>query len=149
MRQITLAICWLVLGGLLVPSFAQAAQKGQARPQGTWTAIKAESDGKLADEIIGHRLSFTKNRFQIHSKDRKLLYSGIVRVSPSAKPAAIDFEHTRGVLKKKVWKGIYRIEGDTLIICNNAPNLKKNRPAAFEAKSGSGYVLITFKRTKP
>jgi len=27
--------------------------------------------------------------------------------------------------------------------------LDKGRPAALEAKSGSGYVLITFKRTKP
>jgi hypothetical protein len=41
------------------------------------------------------------------------------------------------------------VDGDTLTTCDNAPNLKKGRPAAFEAKSGSGYVLITFKREKP
>ena len=41
------------------------------------------------------------------------------------------------------------LDGDTLAICDNAPNLDKGRPAAFEAKSGSGYVLITFKRAKP
>jgi hypothetical protein len=32
---------------------------------------------------------------------------------------------------------------------DNAPNLDKGRPAAFEAKTGSGHVLITFKREKP
>jgi hypothetical protein len=48
-----------------------------------------------------------------------------------------------------VWKGIYAVDGDTLTTCDNAPNLKKGRPTAFEAKSGSGYVLITFKRAKP
>jgi uncharacterized protein (TIGR03067 family) len=65
------------------------------------------------------------------------------------KPAAIDFEHKEGSLKGKAWKGIYALDGDTLRICDNAPNLEKDRPATFEAKSGSGYVLITFKCAKP
>jgi hypothetical protein len=47
-----------------------------------------------------------------------------------------------------VWKGIYALKGDTLRICDNAPDLAKPRPTAFEAKRGSGYVLITFKRAK-
>jgi hypothetical protein len=67
-------------------------------------------------------------------------------MDPSAKPAAIDFEHKEGVLKGKAWKGIYALDGDTLTICDNAPNLNKGRPTTFEIKSGSGYVLITFKR---
>jgi uncharacterized protein (TIGR03067 family) len=70
-------------------------------------------------------------------------------VDPGAKPAAIDFEHTEGALTGRAWTGIYALDGDTLTTCDNAPNLDKGRPAAFEAKSGSGYVLITFKRAKP
>jgi uncharacterized protein (TIGR03067 family) len=108
-----------------------------------------ERDGNAADDVVGHRLSFTGSRFQIQSKDGKLLYAGTVRLDESAKPAAIDFEHTEGALKGKAWKGIYALDGDTLTMCDNAPNLDKGRPAAFEAKSGSGYVLITFKREKP
>ena len=45
--------------------------------------------------------------------------------------------------------GIYVLDGDTLTVCDNAPNLDKGRPTAFEATSGSEYVLITFKRAKP
>ena len=82
----------------------------------------------------------------IQSKDGKALYAGTFRVNPSAKPAAIDFEHTEGVFKGKTWKGIYRLDANTLTICDNAPELNKGRPTAFEAKSKSGYVLITFKR---
>ena len=48
-----------------------------------------------------------------------------------------------------MWKGIYALDGGTLTICDNAPNPDDGRPAAFEARSGSGYVLITFKRAKP
>ena len=70
-------------------------------------------------------------------------------MDPRARPAAIDFAHTEGALKGKAWKGIYALDGDTLRVCDNAPNLDKDRPVAFEARSGSGHVLVTFKRAKP
>jgi uncharacterized protein (TIGR03067 family) len=76
------------------------------------------------------------------------LYAGMIQVDESVMPAAIDFEHTEGGLKGNAWKGIYAQDGDTLTTCDNAPNLEKGRPSAFEAKSGSGYVLITFRRAK-
>ena len=147
MHRLTSAMCWLILGAGL--AFAQPAAEAQKELQGTWLATKAERDGKAADDVVGHRLSFSGNRFQIHSKDGKPLYAGTVRVDPSAKPAAIDFDDTEGPLKGKAWKGIYALDGDTLTTCDNAPNPDKGRPAAFEAKSGSGYVLITFNRAKP
>ena len=149
MHQLTWAMCWLLLGIGLGPAFAQPAADARKTLQGTWTATRAERDGTSADDVVGHRLSFTGNRFQIQSKDGKPLNAGTVRVDPSAKPAAIDFEHTEGALKGKTWKGIYALNGDALTTCDNAPNLDKGRPTAFEAKSGSGYVLITFKRANP
>jgi uncharacterized protein (TIGR03067 family) len=148
MRELIWATCWLILGTGLVPAFAQPAGEAHEKLQGTWTATQAQRDGKAAADVVGNRLSFTGNRFQIQSRDGKPLYSGTVRVDPSAKPAAIDFEHTEGTLKGKTWKGIYALDGDMLAICDNAPNLAKGRPTAFVAKTGSGYVLIAFKRTK-
>jgi uncharacterized protein (TIGR03067 family) len=130
-------------------AFAPPAEDTQKQLQGTWTSTKAERDGKAADDVVGHRLSLTGNRFQIQSEDGKPLYAGTVRVDPSAQPAAIDFEHTEGALQGKAWQGIYALDGDTLTVCDNAPNLAKGRPAAFETPSGSGYVLITFERAKP
>jgi len=126
-----------------------AGRRCPAKTAGTWTATKAERDGKAADDVVGHRLSFNGNRFQILSKDGKPLYEGSVRVNPSAKPWAIDFDHTEEALKGKTWKGIYVLDGDTLTICDNAPNLDVGRPSSFETKSGSGYELITFKRAPP
>ena len=117
--------------------------------QGAWIATSAEHEGKAADEVVGHKLSFAGNSFQIESKDGKALYAGTVRMDPSAKPPAIDFDHREGALSGKAWKGIYAVNGDTLTICDNAPNLEKGRPSAFEAGSGSGYVVVTFKRAKP
>jgi uncharacterized protein (TIGR03067 family) len=142
-------MCGLLLGTGLVPAFARQAEEAQKKLQGTWVATKAERDGKAAADVVGHRLSFTGDRFRIRSRDGKTLYEGTFRVDAKAKPAAIDFEHTNGGLKGKSWKGIYALDGDTLTTCDNAPNLDKGRPASFEAKTGSGHVLITFKRAKP
>jgi uncharacterized protein (TIGR03067 family) len=149
MHRLTAAMCWVLLGTGLGLAFAQPAEDAQKQLQGTWTATQAERDGQAADDVVGHRLSLTGNRFQIQSKDGQPLYAGTVRVDPSATPAAIDFEHTEGVLTGKAWQGIYALDGDTLMICDNAPNLEKSRPAAFEATRGSGYVLITFTHAKP
>ena len=150
MQRLIRAICaGLILGTGLVLAFAQPADDAQQKLQGTWTATKAERDGKAAGDVVGHRLSFTGNRFQILSKDGKPLYAGTVRVNPSAQPWAIDFEHTEEALKGKTWKGIYALDGDTLTICDNAPNLDADRPVSFETKSGSGYEVITFKRAAP
>jgi uncharacterized protein (TIGR03067 family) len=149
MHRLTSALCGLILGTALAPAFAQPAAEAQRQLQGSWTATQAERDGKPADDVVGHRLSFTGNRFQIQAKDGKPLYAGSVRVDPSARPAAIDFAHAEGALKGKAWKGIYALDGDTLRVCDNAPNLDKDRPVAFEARSGSGHVLVTFKRAKP
>jgi uncharacterized protein (TIGR03067 family) len=149
MRRMTRAMCGLILGTALVPAFAHPAEGPPQKLQGAWTATKAERDGNAADDVVGHRLSFTGDRFRLRSKDGKPLYEGTIKVDPSAKPAAIDFEHTGGALKGKAWKGIYALDGDTLTTCDNAPDLDKGRPAAFEAKAGSGQILITFRRAKP
>ena len=149
MRSIAWTVCWLIFGMGITPALAQPAKEAQSKLQGTWSATSAEQDGAAAGDVVGHKLSFEGNRFQIRPKDGKLLYEGTFRLDPSAKPAAIDFEHSKGALKGKVWKGIYALDGDTLKECDNAPNVNKGRPAAFEAKTGSGYVCITFRRAKP
>src|SRR5262245_37574787 len=142
MHRMTWAMCWLVLGTGLVPAFAQRAEEAQKQLQGTWTATKAERDGKAAGDVVGHRLSFTGNRFQIRSREGKPVTAGPVRLDRDAKRAAFDSEHTEGAWKGKTWKGIYALDGDPLPRCNNARNLGKGRPAAFEAKRGPGMSSL-------
>jgi uncharacterized protein (TIGR03067 family) len=147
MRWLISAVCSLVLGSGVAS--AQLARAADRELQGTWTATKAERDGKPATDLVGHRLLFSGDHFEIQSKDTKSLYSGMVRVDASAKPTAVDFEHAEGGLKGKTWKGIYVLDGETLTICDNAENLEAARPSKFEAKSGSGYVLVTFDPARP
>jgi uncharacterized protein (TIGR03067 family) len=141
---------WLISAtiGILL-GFAPPAQAAPKTLEGSWTAAAAEREGKADPDVMGHRLSVAGKDFKVRSKHGKLLFAGRLRTDPQAKPATIDFEHKEGALQGKAWKGIYVLDGDTLKICDNAANLAKGRPAAFEANGGSGYVLITFRRVKP
>jgi uncharacterized protein (TIGR03067 family) len=128
---------------------AEPAPEVDDRLQGAWTAARAVRDGAAADDVVGHRLSFSGDRFEIQAADGTTLFAGTVRTDPSARPAAIDFEHTEGALAGAVWRGIYAVHGATLKVCDNAPDLDRSRPGAFAARRGSGYVLITFERAAP
>jgi len=147
MQRLILAMCGVILGAGLV--FAGTLPAGAQVPlQGNWIATKAETNGAASPAVVGHRLSFSGDRFEIKSSDGKAVYAGTVRIEAKAKPAAIDFMHTLGALRGEAWKGIYALNGDTLTVCDNAADLTKGRPTAFEAGSGSGHVLITFERAK-
>ena len=132
----------------LAPVSAQAPQAAAKELIGVWRATAAVREGLPATDVIGHQLTFAEQRFEIQSKDGKRLYSGTFRTNPRATPQTIDFAHAGSAGKAMTWLGIYRLDGDTLTICDNAPNPDKGRPSAFETSSGSGYVVITFTRVK-
>jgi len=147
MQRPILAVCGLILGAGLMLAGARPAA-AQAALEGNWIATQAETNGAASPEVVGHRLSFSGGRFEIKSKDGKTVFAGTVRTDPKATPAAIDFMHGEGALAGKTWQGIYKIDGGTLTVCDNAADLAKARPAVFAAGRGSGYVLITFARAK-
>jgi len=119
-----------------------------ARLEGAWTAVSAQRDGVAAADVLGHQLTFTGDRFEIRSRDGEVLFAGTFRTESTATPASIDFDHTVGTVSGRSWEGIYALDGDTLTICDDAPNIDALRPTAFEAARGSGYVLITFERSR-
>jgi uncharacterized protein (TIGR03067 family) len=93
MHRLTSAMCGLMVAFGLLPAYAQSAAEvpsaaeAQSKLQGTWTATKAQRDGQAADDVIGHRLTFTGNRFQIRAKsDNKLLYEGRCAWIPARSP---------------------------------------------------------------
>jgi uncharacterized protein (TIGR03067 family) len=137
---------WLSLIGLLAVTAAPSAQPA-ATLDGAWTAVSAERDGKKATDVVGHKLTFSAGKFRI-TRDGKTLYAGRYTTDPAARPAQIDFVNTEKALTG-TWKGIFALDGATLKICDNAPDMTKPRPAGFGAPAGSGYVLIVFTRDKP
>ena len=83
MQRLILAVCGLILGAGLI--FAGVVPAGaQAALQGNWIATKVETNGAASPEVVGHRLSFSGDRFEIKSKNGKKVYAGTVRTDPKA-----------------------------------------------------------------
>jgi uncharacterized protein (TIGR03067 family) len=116
--------------------------------QGNWTAISAERAGQKADDIPGHRLTIAGNTFLIASARGELLYHGTWTADASANPARIDFHHEMGALQGRMWKGIYIRNGNSLLICDNAPDLTRDRPTRFTTTLESGSVSIRFEQSR-
>ena len=144
------ALAVALFAGLVVAAGCVADARAQTagKLDGTWVAVSAERNGRPADELKGHRLTFAGNTFVIEGHG-KVLYKGTFETDPGKKPAQIDFVQTEGQDKGKTWRGIYRLEGDTLRTNDNAPDVAKPRPTEFVTRADSGWVKLTFKRTAP
>jgi uncharacterized protein (TIGR03067 family) len=139
----------LVVGVLLTAGLARdSVAQPTGKLEGTWTAVSAERNGKPADELVGHRLTFAGDTFVIR-RDGKMLYKGTFKTDSTKKPAHIDFRQTEGEAKGKTWRGVYLLEGDTLNTNDNAPDPSRPRPTQFVTAPGSGYVKLTFTRAAP
>jgi uncharacterized protein (TIGR03067 family) len=70
----------------------------------------------------------------------------IVRLDPSAPLAEIDcvLGEGHGRYEGKTQKGIYKLEGDTLIVCDSLPG--EPRPTEFKSTKENGWELTRFKR---
>jgi uncharacterized protein (TIGR03067 family) len=132
---------------LLVPTPVLAADlmAGETALDGAWTAISAERDGTAASDLIGHRIEFEGDRFQIR-KESTVLFGGRFATKRDESPAPIDFAIEEGEAKGQSWAGIYKIEDEILTICDNAPDRSAPRPHDFAAPKGSGHVCLNFKR---
>jgi uncharacterized protein (TIGR03067 family) len=110
---------------------------------GAWTAISAERDGAPANELVGHRITFDSDRFQI-TKDGSVLFGGRFTKDSGKEPAQIDFAVEDGAAKGQSWTGIYKIENNELTVCDNASD--PTAPRQMEFTAPKGYVCLTFKR---
>jgi uncharacterized protein (TIGR03067 family) len=136
------AIGILLALGIPTPAMADDA----ADLAGSWTALRAERDGAPAPELIGNRLLFAGDRFEIANKDGRVLYAGSYSVDNVTQPAAINFIHDGGAAAGQTWEGIYRLDGATLTIVDDAVDPAQGRPTDFTAAKGSGRVLLVFAR---
>lgn len=124
-----------------------ADPKDQDRLQGSWTSVSAEREGRADGSLLGHQLVIAKDTFTIRFQD-KILFNGTYTLDSSQQLRTIDFKHAGHDLRGKTWLGIYKLEGDTLRICDNAGALESKRPAGFDTAPKSGRVLIVFKRNR-
>jgi uncharacterized protein (TIGR03067 family) len=141
---------WLGLVVLLVGSWALAAPAPKDAPKtsdplvGQWLIEKAVRGGKDSTPPPGSTITFKADgRALIRDGKRGVDEENTYTTDATKTPAEIDvISLDKGV---SPFRGIYKIEGDTLIVC---VTMEGERPKKFESLAGTEVRLITMTRVK-
>jgi uncharacterized protein (TIGR03067 family) len=118
---------------------------------GVWKVVSVERNGKeLSDEAVKQtKWIATETTFTANLPGEgpgEFAY----KLGGTDKRGTIDIEVLRagreGGPRKRVYLGIYSLEGDSLMLCY-APT-DKDRPADFSTKAGSGETAFVLRRDK-
>ncbi|MCI0700415.1 MAG: TIGR03067 domain-containing protein [Planctomycetia bacterium] len=128
----------------------EAAQKELKKLEGKWKATKLVVEGR-EEEPKGP----DGQEVAIEFKARKFLLGGeelftVAALDPSTTPKILDFKALKDmgeIGKGKTYEGIYKLDGDTLVIALYIGEGQK-RPEKFESAEGSKVVVVTFQREK-
>jgi uncharacterized protein (TIGR03067 family) len=158
-RQRIVSIGVLLLG-LIVPG-ADAADKEAGQLKGKWLAVKGTRDGKpLAKEelarfkiMLGNKGGGTGWQDPLGGTSDPFHGHGIT-FDLSTSPNRLFMIRSIG-LKATTYPGIFKLDGDRLIVCWNlepwtSPKGPAMRPVPkeFAAPKGSGLVLLEFAKVK-
>jgi uncharacterized protein (TIGR03067 family) len=141
---------WLLLVGTGLALGAQAGrlappQDDAARLQGAWAIDSVEVEGiPFAEEKLHEARLF------VHGERYSFRFKGIelemtYRLDAATSPRAIDLTVAAGPDKGKVFRGIYKLEDDRLIICRTTEP-EEDRPTTFSTRPNSGLIMVVWKR---
>ena len=106
--------------------------------QGRWLVLRNEIKKQATPDMHGRVFVFHEKTFRIDTDKGSEGFS----LDEKTNPKSIDFDDGRS----PVIRGIYKIEGDSLVICTGAAGAK--RPKEFKTSLWSGTVLTELKREK-
>jgi uncharacterized protein (TIGR03067 family) len=155
---------WLIVLFTAGAAFAAAdaerekANKDElAKLQGKWKVVGFTKGGQQElDELVKLGLLFTfKDDSLTVTADREGFtpQNQLLRLDATTTPKLLDFAESAKAFEehKKVYEGVYSLDGDTMKWCFNLDGdqpAKANRPAAVESKADSGTILIKLERQK-
>jgi uncharacterized protein (TIGR03067 family) len=115
--------------------------------EGEWTFTNWETGGqslpKEVLEITKWSVKGDKYKFQMGENEEE----GTIKLDPGKKPATVDLAITSGNDAGKDQVGIYKFDGESIVICLARPGAK-DRPTEFKATEDDGQILVTIKRNK-
>jgi uncharacterized protein (TIGR03067 family) len=136
----------LLITALPLAARADDAPKGDlAKLQGAWTAKVALPDGEvpLTIEFSGSKITLKGT----HDGD-EFDIKGEVRIDEKASPKTIDWVKLVNPDGDDIPErpSIYKLDGDTWIVCSNAPGAP--RPTEIKKGADGPLLYITFRRKK-
>jgi uncharacterized protein (TIGR03067 family) len=152
--------CLCVIGTALADETAdrdKANKEELARLQGRWKVVAFTKSGQQdLDELVKLGLLFTfKDDSLTVTADREGFtpQNQMLRLDATTTPKLLDFAESAKAFEehKKVYEGVYSLDGDTFQWCFNLDGdqpAKANRPAAVESKADSSTILIKLERLR-
>lgn len=140
----------LIAGLLLVLACGVAAadEKTDADNKaiaGTWTPVSLEMAGEKRDassEPGALPATFKDGKVSLNDKE---VFS--YKIDASTDPKIIDLTKLEDPEKDQVLEGIYKFDGEMLVICLWTGQGTKARPSEFSTKAGDNFVMVVLKRS--
>jgi uncharacterized protein (TIGR03067 family) len=124
---------------------AAQEKKDQELIQGSWKVAKMEHEGRVIPGPFREDTWIFKDdelRMVGTAGEGHTYFKATFKLDPSKQPKSIEMSITGGVANVgKTHSGIYRIDGDKLVICQGA-----DLPKEFSGKGNA--VLLEFERVK-
>lgn len=116
--------------------------------QGTWKIASVIVDGREVEDtqIKGAKLAVEGDGYTATLGEQTLKVR--LKLDPARTPKAVDMTYRDDSTENRTFKGIYKLEGNTLTICRPT-RPEGQRPTEFAAPADSKQVLIVLKREKP
>ena len=143
----------LVLLTVIPSPFSEAAKKELKTLAGNWEYVKAHAKEGMIDiaSMNAHILTIDGAKWEIRPKDSEEVRERavIIALDPSTDPKILDLKTIPRNPKREgsVVEGIYKIDGDTLVLVTYVGRDKK-RPADFDVPKETETFVWTLKRVK-
>jgi uncharacterized protein (TIGR03067 family) len=118
------------------------------RLQGPWSIASITVNGRAVEDpqIIGSRFVVDGERYKVTLGEQ--VVNATFKLDPAGTRKAIDITYRDEAAESRTFKGIYKLEGETLTICRPT-RPEGERPTGFAAPVNSGLIVMALKREKP
>lgn len=143
--KITVATLFLALVAVGIAGSDEKTDADNKAFVGTWTPVSLEMAGEKRDassEPGALPATFKDGKVLLNDKE---IFS--YKLDASTDPKIIDLTRLEDPDKDQVLEGIYKFDGEMLMICLWTGQGTKARPAEFATKAGDNFVLVTLKRS--